>query len=164
MICFGPLDEVYEQARIWLYHTLIVTMDQNQQKQRAADAALEYIESGDVIGVGTGSTTNFFIDALPRVKSKLDGAVASSEISAERLRGLGIPVLDLNRTGDLPLYVDGADEATRTLYLIKGGGARINEQVMASETTSVTLADISDEGVIKISAGKKRHALISVED
>ena len=108
-------------------------MDQDRQKKEAAEAALEFISSGDVIGVGTGSTTNFFVDALVRVKSKLDGAVPSSEASAERLRNVGIRVLDLNRTGDLPLYVDGADEATRSGYLIKGGGGALTrEKIVAS--------------------------------
>ena len=108
-------------------------MNQDRQKKEAAEAALEFISSGDVIGVGTGSTTNFFIDALVKLKSKLDGAVPSSEASAERLRSVGIRVLDLNRTGDLPLYVDGADEATHSGYLIMGGfGALTREKIVAS--------------------------------
>ena len=108
-------------------------MTQEEQKQAAAEAALEFIELGDVIGVGTGSTTNYFIDALAQVKSKLDGAVASSKASATRLTAMGIPVLDLNRTGDLSLYVDGADEATRNLHLIKGGGGALTrEKIVAS--------------------------------
>ena len=108
-------------------------MTQEEQKQAAAEAALEFIELGDVIGVGTGSTTNYFIDALAQVKGKLDGAVASSEASATRLGAMGIPVLDLNRTGDLSLYVDGADEATRNLHLIKGGGGALTrEKIVAS--------------------------------
>jgi len=108
-------------------------MTQEEQKQAAAEAALEFIELGDVIGVGTGSTTNYFIDALAQVKSKLDGAVASSKASATRLTAIGIPVLDLNRTGDLSLYVDGADEATRNLHLIKGGGGALTrEKIVAS--------------------------------
>ena len=108
-------------------------MNQNQQKKEAAEAALEFISSGDVIGIGTGSTTNFFVDALIGVKSKLDGAVPSSEASAEKLRSIGIRVLDLNRTGDLPLYVDGADEATNHGYLIKGGGGALTrEKIVAS--------------------------------
>ena len=108
-------------------------MTQEEQKQAAAEAALEFIELGDVIGVGTGSTTNYFIDALAQVKGKLDGAVASSEASAARLAAMGIPVLDLNRTGDLSLYVDGADEATRNLHLIKGGGGALTrEKIVAS--------------------------------
>ncbi len=108
-------------------------MTQEEQKQAAAEAALEFIELGDVVGVGTGSTTNYFIDALAKVKGKLDGAVVSSNASATRLGAMGIPVLDLNRTGDLSLYVDGADEATRNLYLIKGGGGALTrEKIVAS--------------------------------
>ena len=108
-------------------------MTQEEQKQAAAEAALEFIELGDVVGVGTGSTTNYFIDALAKVKGKLEGAVASSEASATRLGAMGIPVLDLNRTGDLSLYVDGADEATRNLHLIKGGGGALTrEKIVAS--------------------------------
>ena len=108
-------------------------MTQEEQKQAAAEAALEFIELGDVVGVGTGSTTNYFIDALAQVKGKREGAVASSEASAARLTAMGIPVLDLNRTGDLSLYVDGADEATRNLHLIKGGGGALTrEKIVAS--------------------------------
>ena len=108
-------------------------MRQDQQKQVAAEAALDFIETGEIIGVGTGSTTNFFIDALVKVKSKVDGVVASSEASSQRLRAIGLPVLDLNRTGDLSLYVDGADEATRHLQLIKGGGGALTrEKIVAS--------------------------------
>ena len=108
-------------------------MSQEQQKQTAAEAALDFVAVGDVIGVGTGSTTNYFIDALSKIKGKLDGAVASSEASASRLAEIGIPVLDLNRTGDLSLYVDGADESTRNLHLIKGGGGALTrEKIIAS--------------------------------
>ncbi len=108
-------------------------MTQEQQKQTAAEAALDFVAVGDVIGVGTGSTTNYFIDALGKIKGKLDGAVASSEASASRLAEIGIPVLDLNRTGDLSLYVDGADESTRNLHLIKGGGGALTrEKIVAS--------------------------------
>ena len=108
-------------------------MSQEQQKQTAAEAALDFVAVGDVIGVGTGSTTNYFIDALGKIKGKLDGAVASSKASASRLAEIGIPVLDLNRTGDLSLYVDGADESTRNLHLIKGGGGALTrEKIVAS--------------------------------
>ena len=96
-------------------------MDRDAMKKAAAEAALDYIEYGDIVGVGTGSTADHFIDALAGIKAKLDGAVASSEASAQRLQQLGIPVLDLNTTGDLRIYVDGTDEATRHLHLIKGG-------------------------------------------
>lgn len=108
-------------------------MSQDQQKQAAAEAALEFIESGEIVGVGTGSTTNCFIDALATMKGKVDGVVASSQASADRLRSIGLPVMDLNRTGDLSLYVDGADEATPHLQLIKGGGGALTrEKVVAS--------------------------------
>lgn len=108
-------------------------MNQNDQKQAAAEAALDFIEPGEILGVGTGSTTNFFIDALVTVKGKIDGVVSSSEASSERLRAIGLPVLDLNRTGDLSLYVDGADEATKHLHLIKGGGGALTrEKIVAS--------------------------------
>jgi len=108
-------------------------LNQNDQKQAAAQAALDFIETGEILGVGTGSTTNFFIDALVAVKGKIDGVVSSSEASSERLRAIGLPVLDLNRTGDLSLYVDGADEATKHLHLIKGGGGALTrEKIVAS--------------------------------
>ncbi|HEB81187.1 MAG TPA: ribose-5-phosphate isomerase RpiA [Chromatiales bacterium] len=103
-------------------------MNDDDLKRQAAEAALEYVEYGAVIGVGTGSTADRFIDALARIKSKIDGAVASSESSAGRLKSHGIPVLDLNDVGDLPLYVDGADEATRHLQLIKGGGGALTRE------------------------------------
>lgn len=103
-------------------------MNEENMKQQAAEAALEYIEVDDVVGVGTGSTANYFIDALARIKGKIDGTVASSEASAQRLKSHGIPVLDLNHVGDLPLYVDGADEATRHLNLIKGGGGALTRE------------------------------------
>ena len=108
-------------------------MSQDQQKRLAAEAALDFIESGEIVGVGTGSTTNFFIDALAAVKGKIDGVVSSSTASADRLKAIGLPVLDLNRTGDLSLYVDGADEATAHLQLIKGGGGALTrEKIVAS--------------------------------
>jgi ribose 5-phosphate isomerase A len=108
-------------------------LSQDQQKQLVAHAALDFIESGEILGVGTGSTVNFFIDALAKIKGKIDGVVSSSDASTERLQAIGLKVLDLNRTGDLSLYVDGADEATRNLHLIKGGGGALTrEKIVAS--------------------------------
>ena len=120
-------------------------MNQNDQKQAAAEAALDFIESGEILGVGTGSTTNFFIDALAKVKGKIDGVVSSSEASSDKLRAIGLPVMDLNRTGDLSLYVDGADEATKHLHLIKGGGGALTrEKIVASASRRfVCIADQS---------------------
>lgn len=118
-------------------------MDQDAMKKAAAEAALSYVENGMVVGVGTGSTANHFIDLLAGIKARIDGAVASSEATAERLRGHGIPVLDLNSTGQLPLYVDGADEATRQLALVKGGGGALTrEKVVAGASDRfVCIAD-----------------------
>jgi len=108
-------------------------MNQDEMKKAVAQAALEYVRAGTVVGVGTGSTANHFIDALATIKHKIDGTVASSEASAARLRGHGIEVLDLNAVGDLPLYVDGADESTRFLHLIKGGGGALTrEKIVAA--------------------------------
>ena len=120
-------------------------MTPDEKKKAAALAALEYVESGWVVGVGTGSTANHFIDALARIKGKLDGAVASSNATAERLKKIGVPVLELNATGDLPLYVDGADEATRHLHLIKGGGGALTREkiVAAASGKFVCIADDS---------------------
>lgn len=118
-------------------------MDINDKKKLAAEAAIDYIQIGDVIGVGTGSTANYFIDALANIKGKIDGAVASSEASAERLKSHGIRVLELNATGQLPIYVDGADEATHQRSLIKGGGgAHTREKIVANASTKfVCIAD-----------------------
>jgi ribose 5-phosphate isomerase A len=120
-------------------------MDREQQKQAVAEAALAYVETGAVVGVGTGSTANHFIDALANIKGRIDGAVASSEASAARLKGHGIRVLSLDETGDLPVYVDGADESTRHLHLIKGGGGALTREkvVAAASRKFVCIADDS---------------------
>jgi ribose 5-phosphate isomerase A len=108
-------------------------MSQDKAKLAAAEAALDFIESGMIVGVGTGSTVDHFIDALPRVKGKLDGTVASSLATEAKLKRHNLPVTTLDRSGDLPLYVDGADEATRHLSLIKGGGGALTrEKILAA--------------------------------
>ncbi|WP_295453807.1 ribose-5-phosphate isomerase RpiA [uncultured Thiodictyon sp.] len=119
-------------------------MTQDEQKQQAAIAALAYVEGG-IIGVGTGSTVNHFIDALATIKGRFEGAVSSSEVSSARLKALGIPVHDLNSAGDLALYVDGADEANRQLHLVKGGGAALTREkiVAGASTRFVCIADES---------------------
>ena len=119
-------------------------MNQDEMKKQAAKAAMEYVEGG-VIGVGTGSTVNHFIDFLATVKGRIDGAVSSSEASTERMKAHGIPVLDLNAAGELALYVDGADESNRHLQLIKGGGGALTrEKIVAGASKQfVCIADAS---------------------
>jgi len=118
-------------------------MTQDEMKKLAAEAALEYVSAGDIVGVGTGSTANHFIDALARIKGKIDGTVASSEASAARLRSHGIAVLDLNAVDEIPVYVDGADESNRYLHLIKGGGGALTREkiVAAASRRFVCVAD-----------------------
>jgi ribose 5-phosphate isomerase A len=118
-------------------------MTQDEMKKAVAEAALEYVQSGWIVGIGTGSTANHFIDALAKMKARIDGAVASSEASAERLRGHGIEVMDLNSAGPLPIYVDGADEATNYLYLTKGGGGALTREkiVAAASETFICVID-----------------------
>lgn len=118
-------------------------MNQDEMKRAAAEAALEYVESGMIVGIGTGSTANHFIDLLAGMKGRIDGTVASSEASAERLKGHGIRVMDLNSAGQLSLYVDGADESNRHLHLIKGGGGALTrEKIVAGASDKfVCIAD-----------------------
>lgn len=117
----------------------------DNDKKKAAEAALDYIQPGEVLGVGTGSTVNFFIDALASVKGKIEAAVSSSQASAARLQEQGIRVVDLNAAGPLRLYVDGADEATRHRSLIKGGGGALTgEKIIAA--CSETFVCIIDAG------------------
>jgi ribose 5-phosphate isomerase A len=123
-------------------------MDQEQKKRAVAEAALEYVEPGTVIGIGTGSTANHFIDALARIKNRIDGAVASSEASARRLADHGIAVLDLNAVGDLPLYVDGADEATRHLQLIKGGGGALTREKIVAAVAERFVCVVDDSKLV----------------
>jgi ribose 5-phosphate isomerase A len=117
---------------------------QDAMKKQAAEAALAYVEEG-VVGVGTGSTVNHFIDALAGIKGRIDGAVSSSVASTERLKGHGIPVYDLNAVGELSLYVDGADESNAQLQLVKGGGGALTREkiVAAASRQFVCIADES---------------------
>ncbi len=117
-------------------------MNQDEMKKMAARAALEYVEGG-IVGVGTGSTVNHFIDFLAGIKHKIDGAASSSEVSTARLKSHGIEVLDLNSAGALDVYVDGADESNRQLELIKGGGGALTREkiVAAASKKFVCIAD-----------------------
>lgn len=120
-------------------------MSTNELKQKVALAALEYVREQEVIGVGTGSTVNFFIDALSGIRADLRGAVSSSEASSRRLREIGIPVLDLNEVNGVPVYVDGADEANNLRELIKGGGGALTREkiIAAASEKFVCIVDQS---------------------
>jgi ribose 5-phosphate isomerase A len=118
-------------------------MTQDELKQAVARAAIDYVVDGEIIGVGTGSTANFFIDELARIKHRIKGAVASSEATAARLRGHGIDVFDLNDVASIAVYIDGADEITASGAMIKGGGAALTrEKIVASVSRQfVCIAD-----------------------
>ena len=120
-------------------------MTQDELKQAVAREAIKHVVEDAVIGVGTGSTANFFIDELARMKNRIAGAVASSERSAERLKRHGIRVLDLNSVDELPVYIDGADEITEHLAMIKGGGGALTREkiVAAVARKFVCIADES---------------------
>ncbi len=117
----------------------------DELKRKAAEAALDYVRGIPVIGVGTGSTVNHFIDLLADIKHQIEGAVSSSDATTRRLKDLGIPVLDLNAVGDLEIYVDGADEINPRLQLIKGGGGALTrEKIIAAASRKFVC--IADEG------------------
>ncbi|HPI58965.1 ribose-5-phosphate isomerase RpiA [Zoogloea sp.] len=120
-------------------------MTQDELKQQAALRALDYVIEGKIVGVGTGSTANFFIDGLATMKDRIEGAVASSEASARRLAGHGIRLLDMNEVESLPVYIDGADEIDASLAMIKGGGgAQTREKIVAAVArTFVCICDAS---------------------
>ena len=122
-------------------------MSQNEGKRRSGEKAAEYVTDGSIVGVGTGSTVAFFIEALGRMKHRIEGAVSSSEQSTKLLQALGIPVLDLNATGPLALYVDGADECDPHGRLIKGGGAALTREKIIAEASAkfVCIIDASKQ-------------------
>lgn len=118
---------------------------QDEMKLEVAQAAIEYVVPGTIIGIGTGSTANFFIDELAKIKGKIDGTVASSVASAERLKGHGIQVYDLNQVSEISVYIDGADESNKYLHLVKGGGGALTREkiVAAVADKFVCIADES---------------------
>ena len=118
---------------------------QDEQKREVAQAAIQHIPIGSIVGVGTGSTANYFIDELAKIKHKIDGAVASSDDTAQRLKNHHIEVLDLNNVSDIPVYVDGADEITEHLHMIKGGGGALTREKIVAATAKkfVCVADQS---------------------
>lgn len=120
-----------------------MSIDTQQKKQNAAIAALDYVREGMMLGVGTGSTVNLFIDALIASGKRIPGAVSSSNASTARLRAGGIEVVDLNEVGSLEVYIDGADESTRAKHLIKGGGAALTREkiIAAASKQFICIAD-----------------------
>jgi len=120
-------------------------MTQDELKTLVGQAALEYVVPGEIVGVGTGSTVNKFIDALAAMKDRIPGAVSSSNASTERLRALGIPVFDSNEVGELSVYIDGADEIDGSGHMVKGGGAALTrEKIVAAQSRRfVCIADES---------------------
>ncbi|MSP53324.1 MAG: ribose-5-phosphate isomerase RpiA [Gammaproteobacteria bacterium] len=120
-------------------------MDQDQLKKQVAEAALQYVPHDTIIGVGTGSTVNYFIEALAAIKHNIEGAVSSSEASKVRLQKLGIPIIDLNSVSTLSVYIDGADEINAHFQMIKGGGAALTrEKIIAAVAAQfICIADAS---------------------
>ncbi len=125
------------------------SMNQDAKKRAVAEAALEFVIPGELVGVGTGSTANAFIDALAAARGRIDGAVASSEATAARLAGHGIRVVALNSSGDLPVYVDGADEATRHRHLVKGGGGALTREKIVAAAAGTFVCIVDDSKVVR---------------
>ena len=121
-----------------------------EKKQRVAAAALEYLRDGMVLGVGTGSTVNALIEQLAPWKTRLRGAVSSSEASSARLRALGIPVLDLNEVADLGLYIDGADEANPDRELIQGGGGALTREKIIAAAAGTFVCIVDDSKLVEV--------------
>ncbi|MEN8169772.1 MAG: ribose-5-phosphate isomerase RpiA [Pseudomonadota bacterium] len=125
-------------------------MTQDEMKQAVARAALEHVVPNTIIGIGTGSTANFFIDALAEMKDKINGTVASSEASADRLRGHGIQVLDLNSVDEMSVYIDGADETNKHAHLIKGGGGALTREKIVAAVAKKFVCIVDETKVVDV--------------
>ncbi len=125
-------------------------MSQDNLKKAAAEAALEEVKEGMIVGIGTGSTVNHFIDLLADIRDRIEGTVASSEASRKRLENAGLPVLELNATGTLPLYVDGADEATENGSLVKGGGGALTREKIVATASSRFICIVDESKMVKV--------------
>ncbi|MEC9375707.1 MAG: ribose-5-phosphate isomerase RpiA [Pseudomonadota bacterium] len=123
-------------------------MDQSEKKKLAARAAIDQIESGIKLGVGSGSTVNYFIDLLPEVKNKIDNVVSSSEATSERLKKNGFEISELSEVGDLDLYIDGADEVNQNLQLIKGGGGALTREKILAAASYKFVCIIDDSKLV----------------
>ncbi len=127
-----------------------MAMTQDEMKQAVARAALEYVVPDTIIGIGTGSTANFFIDYLAEMKGKIEGTVASSEASAERLKSHGIPVFDLNSVDQISVYVDGADETNRYAHLVKGGGGALTREKIVAAVSKKFVCIVDSTKVVDV--------------
>ncbi len=127
-----------------------MTQTQDEQKRAVAQAAIQHVPIGSIVGVGTGSTANYFIDELAKIKHKIKGAVASSENTAQRLRGHHIEVLDLNSIDELPVYIDGADEITEHLHMIKGGGGALTREKIVAATAKKFVCVTDQSKLVKV--------------
>jgi len=125
-------------------------MTQDEKKKQVAEAALAYVEDDTIVGVGTGSTVNFFIDCLASIKHRIDGAVSSSDATEELLKQHNIPVLNLNSANDIPVYIDGADEATKHLHLIKGGGGALTREKIVAAASKKFVCIIDESKMVDV--------------
>ncbi len=125
-------------------------MTQDEMKQAVARAALEHVVPNTIIGIGTGSTANFFIDALAEIKDTINGTVASSEASADRLRGHGIEVLDLNSVDEMSVYIDGADETNSQAHLVKGGGGALTREKIVAAVAKKFVCIVDSTKVVDV--------------
>jgi len=125
-------------------------MSQKSQKQKAAEAALQYIQADAIVGVGTGSTTRYFIDALATIKHKIKGTVASSEDTATQLKKYNIPVYDLNAVNKVDVYIDGADECNDYGYLIKGGGGALTREKIIAATANQFVCIVDESKLVRV--------------
>ena len=125
-------------------------MSQDDKKKRAAEAALKYVADDMIVGVGSGSTVNFFIAALAGLRGRIEGAVASSVATEARLKQCGIPILPLNSVAELPIYVDGADEATRHRQLIKGGGGALTREKIVAAVSKRFICIVDESKLVDV--------------
>jgi ribose 5-phosphate isomerase A len=125
-------------------------LTQDQKKQAVAQAALKFVENNAIVGVGTGSTVNYFIDALGTIANKIKGAVSSSEASSKKLQALGIEVFDLNSVGSFDIYVDGADEVTEHKHMIKGGGAALTREKIVAAVANKFICIVDDSKLVGV--------------
>jgi len=125
-------------------------MNQVEKKNKVAEAALEYIENGQVVGIGSGSTVNCFIDMLDKVKSKIEAVVSSSELTTKLVESKNIKVIELREAGKIPIYIDGADESNKFKQLIKGGGGALTREKIVAHSSSKFICMIDDSKYVRM--------------